>query len=507
MQNKGIAYNIIGNIIVYLSTLAINFILSPYIVASLGVEAYGYVQLANNFVNYVSIVTIALTSMAGRFISIPLFQKKYDIANKYFNSVFYATAFLSILLTIAGTIIILNLEKMFHLPQGIAYDIKFLFALIFAAFIVGLYLTVYSIGLFVENKIYLRAKKNIESSVIRALSLFGLYFFLSPKLYFIGVLSLFVNLYMSLWNIYYTKKYTPQLTISFKYFNYTAIKEIISSGIWNSINQLSAVLNEGLDLIITNLFIGSTEMGILSIAKIIPNTLSSLLVTLGEPFMPKMTEAYAQDNSRQVAEIVNYGAKIIGFIMIIPIAGLIVFGEIFFKLWQPTQNSTLLHILSIICIVNLILSCSVTTVYGIFTITNKLKLNSIVGVSIGFINCGIVFILLKFTSLGIYAVAGVSVFTAILRNLVFTFPYASRCLNIKWYSFHIFALRNTLSLSAVCIIFYIIKVAIAPYSWGYLFATALLCIIIGFILNFLFIFTPSERKKFINTIKSKVVKR
>lgn len=503
MKKKAIAYNIIGNIVVYVCTLAVNFLLSPYIVEALGVDAYGYVQLANNFVGYITIVTVALTSMAGRFVSIPLFQKDYDKANKYFNSVFYATLFLSLLLGVISFIVILFLNKILIIPEYLTWDVKVLFGFVSFAFLSGLCLTVFSVGLFVENKIYIRAKRNIESSVIRALLLLGLYFLFVPRLYYIGVLSLFVNIYVSLWNVHYTKKYCPQLVISIKKFDINAVKEIVSAGVWNSISQLSSVLNEGLDLVITNLFIGSAEMGILSIAKMVPNTLMALLSNLGEPFMPKMTEAFAKHDVQEVKDIVNYGSKVMGVMMSIPIAGFIVLGDVFFRLWQPTQDEKLLHSLAIISILNLILSCSTATIYGVFTIANKLRLNSIVGISIGFLNCIFVFLFLKFTNLGIYAVAGVSVCTAIIRNLIFTFPYAAYCINVKWNSFYLVALKNILSVGGMAIIFYFIKNLINPTEWMHLVLVAVVCSIVGIGFNFYCIFNKNERKQFLKTLKNK----
>ena len=504
MNKKAVVYNLIGNVLVYLCTLLVNFILSPYIVEMLGVEAYGYVQLANNFIGYISIVTIALTSMAGRFVSIELFKKDYEKANIYFNSVFYATLVLTAVLGTLSILLITLLDKFLIIPGKLVWDVKIMFFMVFAAFYCGLILTVYSVGLFVENKIYIRAKRNIESAIIRAVLLLGVYYLFRARLYYLGVLNLFVNLYVSLWNVHYTHKYLPNLQISRKYLKKNAILEIISSGVWNSISQLSSVLNEGLDLIITNLFIGATEMGILSIAKMIPNTLMALLSNLGEPFMPKMTEAYAKGESKAIKEIFNYGSKVIGFVMSIPISGFIVLGDVFFKLWQPTQDKHLLHMLAIISILNLILSCSTSIIYGVFTVANKIKLNSIIGISVGFLNCGLVFVLLKHTDLGIFAVAGVSVCTAIIRNLVFTFPYGARCAGLKWYEFYGAAFRTVCSVLCMTLFFLMLKYLYTPNSWFDFSIIALICAVIGAFVNWWLLFNRDDRMSFLNGVKEKI---
>jgi O-antigen/teichoic acid export membrane protein len=77
-----------------------------------------------------------------------------------------------------------------------------------------------------------------------------------------------------------------------------------------------------------------------------------------------------------------------------------------------------------------------TSLNNIFTVTNKLKVNSLFLLVISFTNVFLVFVLLNTTSLGIYAVAGVSKVTGILGNLFFIPIYACKCLKIKWNRFY-----------------------------------------------------------------------
>ena len=46
-----------------------------------------------------------------------------------------------------------------------------------------------------------------------------------------------------------------------------AVKKLVLSGIWNSINSVGNLLNSGLDLWISNLMLSALEMGNLSIVK------------------------------------------------------------------------------------------------------------------------------------------------------------------------------------------------------------------------------------------------
>ena len=79
--------NLLFGIIALSINLALNLFVSPFIVRNLGVEANGYITLANNFVSYASLISVALNSMANRFITLEFVSKNYERANLYYSNV------------------------------------------------------------------------------------------------------------------------------------------------------------------------------------------------------------------------------------------------------------------------------------------------------------------------------------------------------------------------------------------------------------------------------------
>ncbi len=126
MNNKRLAINMIATLFSFCVTMGINFILSPFIISTVGKEAYGFVGLANNFISYAQLVTLALNSMAGRFITIKIHQGDTEGANKYFTSVVVANIFTAIVLTIPAFLIVLNLNQIINIPQNILSDVRIL---------------------------------------------------------------------------------------------------------------------------------------------------------------------------------------------------------------------------------------------------------------------------------------------------------------------------------------------------------------------------------------------
>ena len=74
----------------------INFFITPYITDNIGIDAYGFVSIANTTVSYATIVTTALTALIVRDISIAYHEGKKDEANKYFSSSLLACIILSV---------------------------------------------------------------------------------------------------------------------------------------------------------------------------------------------------------------------------------------------------------------------------------------------------------------------------------------------------------------------------------------------------------------------------
>ena len=101
-------------------------------------------------ISYVSIITLALTSMSGRYITISIHEKNYKKANTYFNSVLIASIILGIIIIIISFMFIFNLDMFLNVPSGIETDVKLLFILLIGNFYSGLIGTSFSVFNFLD---------------------------------------------------------------------------------------------------------------------------------------------------------------------------------------------------------------------------------------------------------------------------------------------------------------------------------------------------------------------
>ncbi len=504
---KRLSINIVAQLIAFVVNIGIGFFLTPYIIKTVGSTAYGFVGLANNFVSYVQILITALNSMAGRFIAISFYKEDYENVKKYYTSVLFANLFLSLVISVPCTLLLIFINKVVDVPNSILFDVRILWALIFGAMLVSIIGSIFSNAAYVKNRLELISLRNIESNVLRAVILIGAFSLLVPKVWYVGLATFISGVYVIFVNMYYTKKLMPMVKIKRKYFDFSKIKELVSSGVWNSVSQLGNVLSTGLDLLITNLFVGADPMGIVAISKTIPTYIQSLFVTVANVFAPQLTISFAKDDNEGMKSQLLFAMKLMGLFASIPVSFIVVFGKAFYQLWTPTKDAKILVMLTIVTVLEYPISLIVYPLENIFATLNKVKSLSIITIITALCSCGSVFILLQFTDnvyLKMLIVVGVSTFFNIIKNGIVVPIYCSRFLNIKFGCFGKIILKSIISTVIMTLIIYAFGLFFTADSWIKLIFAALLVAIFGFMLNFVFILSRNDKEAFLKIILKKL---
>lgn len=509
-MNKQTGINFIAQVMAFFINLCISFFLTPFIINNIGVEANGFVSLATNFVEYAQLFTVAINSMAGRFITIKIHQKNIEDANKYFTSVVFANILMSAVFSVIFAVVIVFLDRFLNISQSSVLDIKLLWALIAANFILSIFASIFSVSTFVTDRLDKTALTNARGSILRAIVLLVCYTFFRPYTFYVGIATLVLGANNLISHICYKKKLVPELEVRRKHFDFGHIKELIASGIWNSISKLSTILSSGLDLLITNIFVNGIAMGVLNISKTVSNIVLSLFGMLSSIFAPRLTIAYANNDFEEMKKQLITSVKLLGVFSGIPIAILVGFGKPFYKLWVPTQDANLLYLLTIITCFNLIFALPLEPLYNIFTVRNKIKVSSLALICFSVASVLTVFIGLSFIQgeeNKIICIALVGAFYNVIRLLTFLPIYGAKCLNFKLTTFYPVILKNVLSVIVLSGIAIILNSLITIDSWLFLILGCVAVGIIGIIINILILFNRDEVGNFKDEIAKFIQKK
>lgn len=502
-SNRQLAKNMIFNAISLGLAYGISFFFTPYLIRMVGKEAYGFFPLINNLVGYTSILTSAFGSMAGRFITISIFKDRTEDANKYFNSVYIVNIFLSLLFTVAGILLLPFLGSIISIPPQLDTEVRLLFILAIAILVISMLTGMFGLGLYVKNRIDLGAVRGMINSIVRVVCIILLFTLFKPSIVYMSVAALVAGVVEMMLNLSFKKRFLPEVSIDFRrYFSWPHLRELFSSGVWNSFNCLSDILLRQLDLLITNIFIGSMVTGDYAIAKTVPTLLLSLMGSLSSTFFAHFNIVYAKEGTESLLRQVKKSMRIIAYLTIVPVGFLLVFSNEFFDLWIPGQNSRTIYLVSIITLVPMVLNAAIYPIGGVFTTTNRLKVPSLVLFASGLFNVAMTFILLKATSLGVYSIAISAGIQTLLRDGLFTPMYAARCLGKKCTYFFPTIMRNMCGVLPVIALCFVAKHFLDTGNLWVFILTFLLTGALSLSVNYLVMLERTDRTFLLEKIRN-----
>ena len=505
MNKKRVAINMTAQLLAFAVNMLLGFILVP-VIDSMIPNAYGFTDIANKFVQAAQIIVSALNTMASRFITIHIHRNDREEANRYFSSVFFANVLMAVVFMAPAMFVVVYLGHIFQVPPEASLpDIQMLFFFIFVNFLISITTSVFGVAPYSKDRLELSSVATILGEVVRLAVLFVSYFFFRPYLWYVGCASVASTLVQAAANLFFTRRLLPDMEVKKRHFRWEKVRELVSLGAWNSVTRLGQLLLDGLSTSIANIMISAAAMTTISISTQVPTVISNLMGTIAGVFNPQMTIAYAKEDKKQLLEIIASADRIMIFIISIPIAFMTVFGKTFFQLWiGRTQDPGELYILALLNVGTLFVSASIQVLYHVFLITKRVKLNSVVILLSGILTTATVFVLLETTDLGVYAIAGVSTFYGILRNLVFTPIYAARCLKVKWYTFYGDILLGLASIGAICLTALPFQLLIEIDGWIKLFAVGIVAGAAALAVNFLIVLRKNERKMVLDMVKKKL---
>lgn len=452
-------HTIVNTVATGLATLiqfGISFFLTPYIVHTIGATAYGFIGLVNTIIGYSGIITIALNTMAGRFITIEYNRGNLHKANVYFKSVLISSAVLAVVFLIPGVLFSLHPEWIMNIPQNLLQDVRITFFFSMLSTEIALLLSVYGCVYFVRNRLDKSALRNIESNILRAIILIALFALLQPKIYYLTATMLVVTLYTAAANIYYTRKLTPELSMRNARFSGAAVRELVSAGVWKSVDSLSYTLLISLSLYMVNLFLGPALAGQFSLANTIKIMITSVMWSLTGALTPQFFHLYARGEQKELVSWITNTIRLATAVYCIGIGFLIVFGQDFFALWVPSQDSAFLQAMSVGILVPTVFSVGSNIVNQVYITLNKLKIPSIAFFIFGALNVSISLVLLHTTHWGIWVIIGVMGVLDAIKNAIWVPWYAAHCLGISYSKF-----ARSIFVSLLCI------VPVLAISFGY----------------------------------------
>lgn len=502
MNKKHMALTIVISLSTVILQCMITLIITPLVASSVGMEAYGFVSLAKNFADYANILMIALNSYAIRYITVAYLKNDIKLFKRYYSTVYFANLVIGIVLFSFFLVLIFFIEKLINVPIELIKDVKILFLLTFASFFLTTISTVFVSFAYIKDKLEIYNLVKVIAYFFQFITLILCFNFFNFRVWFVGFALGFTSLTMLIGTYLMTKRFLPEAKATTNNFSVEAFATLIKNGLWNSINSLGNVLNSGLDLLITNILLTPLGMGQISVAKTISSVIMSLYSVFSMPFQPLLLKKYSERDEIGLIKILKESMQFCGMISNTIFSVFVAIGFSFLNLWVPNQDVDLIYTLCLLALLPCISEGCVYPLYYIYTLTVKNKIPCIITIIGGLLNILSMYVLIKYTNLGLFSVL---ITTAVIMNFVnlVTNPiYMTYCLSVKKFTFYPQIIRNVISCLVVTIIMNLIVVFLpSAHNWLLFGVDVLILSLIGILVQIPIQYKLKEIQPVLNNLR------
>lgn len=414
--------NLSWNLLSLLVSIGVNIWMVPYIIKHIGIEAYGFVPLTQQIVNYFTIITIAVTSVLGRFMLLAISNGDNYRANEYFNSALVVALWIIGIVTILISLMTCYLNYLIVIPNELLWDVQLSFLLNAAVFLFSFLNSIFGVIFFVKNRLDYNSSISIFSQFIRAITIISLLTFLLPHIWHISFASIMASAVSSVVTIVAFKRMPSNISIKLSSYNVERLKELLSTGSWVSINWVGSILFLQIDLLVANWLVGPKISGEYAALLQFSIVLRMLSGSIASVFSPRLVSIYSTGDIEQLTKYAKQAVRITGFLMAVPIGIVCGLSQSLLYVWLGSSFVSLSWLLVLLTF-HLVFNLAVQPLFALQTAMIHLKYPAIITIILGVVNFLVALLLGYHYGIWGIATAGAIVLTA--KNIIFTPIYTA----------------------------------------------------------------------------------
>jgi membrane protein EpsK len=391
----------------------------------LGWSNYGMIVLANTFLSYVQVFTIAVTGSVGRFVTLHSSQKRYAEANSFLSTQVVVTAVLVAVMVPVAAAIAYFAPAHLRLPPGQETNTQILIFLVFASFLIALVGSIYRTTVFVSQRFDIGNYLEIINQTVRYSAWIVLFALFSPRIWAAGVGYVVGTTVLLVGTMIVFRKLTPQMQAHFGGFSRDKLIEMLKMGSWMSLAQVGQMLYIAVDALIIDKMSGPASVGKYGVVAMINVQVQQLA---GNMMFLLFTPAIACYARQEWAQLMTHTARAIKFFSLGLAIGLgIVCGLAapFMTRWMGPAvlhafgRDIPLYVLMWVMLPHLVLNLGMSQIYAITYATNRMLAPGIATIGGGIVKLTLALTLVHYTNWGVFALAIADVIAVSLRNLIF----------------------------------------------------------------------------------------
>ncbi len=490
--------NVVTNLLRLTVTGATWIILTPVIIKNLGLEEYAVAALALSIIRAVACIKDSLRTPLVRFHSISIHSEDPKAANICFNSGFFFSLGMILLVLIAAPFIVFFSATMFRLPQGLELQSGMVIAAGMIAGALPIFQNIFEATPFAYNRIDLVNVPRATKNIILLVGILITFALLEPKLWhitfwFLAAPSVSLATAFVIWKRYH------QVHVALQDFSHSKLMEMLRMGGWIFLSQAGTLLLLHSTVFIVNSYLGPNVQGRFSAVRQCETLIRMGAMAMSTALIPILLGTFAQREYTDIAMMSARAQKWLGLAVSLPVGLLIGFGQPFLNAWLGESYRDLWLLMTVL-VAHLPFTLALAPLISIQMTLNRLKWPSLVSLLAGLLGIALAISWVMTEPRFGLGVAFAVVVAIILKHMCFTTFYAARILNLKSSFFYRPLFWPLFATSLVALFSFGTSKFLVPKGWIELGFCALIPCGLYVICAYFFFLTPDDRRLMANMV-------
>ena len=494
VSRKLVVLNAAFNVLSRFASAFIYIILTPYLLSRLGVDVYGVIPLIAGVAAYGVLISVGLGTALNRYATYHLASKDIEQTSRYVSTALFSLLLLCFLMLVPVGMISYSFPRIFQVPEENHAAAKILMLICGLDVLLMTATSPLDVAYYARQKFYLRSLFHLISALFRAAVILLLFEFLGSSLVFVGFGAVALTVPVACSRIICFRILLRGVKISIKLWNRASLKDLFGFSFYVVISQISTMIFLSTDVILINLFIGSSEVAIYSLAAKWIVFLRGTTNSMASVLTPAVTIFDARQDSIGLKTIMLSGTRYIATWLCLPTILLVIYAVPLLQTWVGNEGQGAVTILWILASPTMFTMGTITTSV-ILTGLGKVNITAWVSLAAAIVNIGLSLFLMLSCKMGAMGVALATSMVLVLKDGFFIPLYTCRVCRISPQRYYGSFLRPILAiLPSICVASGFV-LFINLQGWGRLISTSIIVSLPFLLFVYMFVMIGDERRR------------
>lgn len=329
---RTLARNIVSNWMGFAVQAVVAFLLTPFVLARLGDEAYGIWALVTSLTGYYGLLDVGFRAGLTQYLARALARRDFEALNRTASTGLAALGISSGVLLAASLGLSAAAPYVFRVPAEMLLEVRVCLLVIGAITAVQFLFFLFSAVLSatqrydVSNAIGISTRLLGAGATLVVLSQGG-------GLIGLSLATAATSLVDYLLRCRWAFRVLPELRLARALINWSSAGELMNFGLWNMLIAGSRRIISYTDAIVIGMFLPISAITPFALAVSLADHFHNVFRPLGPVFFPAFTQADARGDREQMRRMFLGGTKLLSLLTIASAVIAVVFAADFFRLW------------------------------------------------------------------------------------------------------------------------------------------------------------------------------